>query len=132
MRNVEWSEGCTENLASKLEGVVIFCNDSCCSVQDTACHPDPVIQEALSIAEKQYSMLDFYNDFWKPFGELLTDMEKEGFLVNRCVPLQKDPQCSCISIYFQYPFDFGEVLCMVLLYARQTIVTLILLPLSVL
>ena len=29
-------------------------------------------------------MLDFYNDFWKPFGELLTDMEKEGFLVNRC------------------------------------------------
>ena len=52
-------------------------------MQDTACNPDQVLQKALNIAGKQYSMLDFYSDFWKPFGELLTDMEKEGFLVNR-------------------------------------------------
>ena len=30
-----------------------------------------------------YSMWDFYCDNWLPFGELLTDMEREGFLVNR-------------------------------------------------
>ena len=32
-----------------------------------------------------YSMWDFYCDHWRPFGELLTDMEREGFLVNRCI-----------------------------------------------
>ena len=57
--------------------------DSCFLMQLTACEPDPVIQEALEITGKDYTMLDFYNDFWKPFGELLTDMEEEGFLVNR-------------------------------------------------
>lgn len=31
------------------------------------------------------TLFDFYNKFWRPFGELLTDMEKTGFLVNRSV-----------------------------------------------
>ncbi|CAA7048432.1 unnamed protein product [Microthlaspi erraticum] len=29
------------------------------------------------------TMLDFYRDFWRPFGELLVKMEAEGILVNR-------------------------------------------------
>lgn len=34
-----------------------------------------------------YTMWDLYQDYWKPFGELLTDMEKEGMMVDRCVHL---------------------------------------------
>lgn len=30
-----------------------------------------------------YNMWGFYQRYWRPFGELLTDMEKEGMLVNR-------------------------------------------------
>ncbi len=48
---------------------------------DTACNPDPAIHETLGLGA--YNMLDFYNDYWRPFGELLTDMEKLGMLVNR-------------------------------------------------
>lgn len=29
-------------------------------------------------------MWDLYQQYWKPFGELLTDMEKEGMMVDRC------------------------------------------------
>lgn len=29
------------------------------------------------------TLFEFYNKFWRPFGELLTSMEKKGFLVNR-------------------------------------------------
>ena len=29
------------------------------------------------------TMADVYDSFWMPFGELLTDLEKEGFLVDR-------------------------------------------------
>ncbi|KAK9789941.1 hypothetical protein WJX73_004973 [Symbiochloris irregularis] len=29
------------------------------------------------------SLWTFYNNYWRPFGELLTDMESEGFLVDR-------------------------------------------------
>lgn len=32
-----------------------------------------------------YSMWDMYCRYWRPFGELLTDMEREGMLVNRSV-----------------------------------------------
>lgn len=49
---------------------------------DTPCNPDREIHDALGLGS--YNMLDFYNDYWKPFGELLTDMEKLGMLVNRC------------------------------------------------
>ena len=31
-----------------------------------------------------YSMWEMYLRYWQPFGELLTDMEREGMLVNRC------------------------------------------------
>ncbi len=30
-----------------------------------------------------YTLWDLYQDYWKPFGELLTDMEKEGMMVDR-------------------------------------------------
>ena len=36
-----------------------------------------------SEVQDTYSVWDFYCDHWRPFGELLTDMEREGFLVNR-------------------------------------------------
>ena len=28
------------------------------------------------------NLLDVYSRYWKPFGELLTDMEREGIKVN--------------------------------------------------
>lgn len=28
------------------------------------------------------TLWDFYQEVWKPFGELLTDMEQEGFYVD--------------------------------------------------
>ena len=31
------------------------------------------------------NMWEMYQDFWRPFGELLTDMEKKGMMVNRWV-----------------------------------------------
>ena len=31
----------------------------------------------------EYSMWDMYQRYWQPFGELLTDMEREGMLVDR-------------------------------------------------
>ena len=31
-----------------------------------------------------YNMWDMYCRYWQPFGELLTDMEREGMQVNRC------------------------------------------------
>ncbi|KAK9806725.1 hypothetical protein WJX72_000669 [[Myrmecia] bisecta] len=30
-----------------------------------------------------YTMLDMYHEYWRPFGELLTDMEKSGMMVDR-------------------------------------------------
>ena len=30
-----------------------------------------------------YSMWDMYQRYWQPFGELLTDMEREGMQVDR-------------------------------------------------
>lgn len=30
-----------------------------------------------------YSLWHMYERYWRPFGELLTDMEREGMLVNR-------------------------------------------------
>jgi DNA polymerase I len=31
----------------------------------------------------ELTMLDYYNRYWRPFGELLTDMEREGIYVDR-------------------------------------------------
>jgi hypothetical protein len=50
-------------------------------LRNTLCHasiPAPNAREA------DYNMWQMYVRYWKPFGELLTDMEKEGMLVNRC------------------------------------------------
>jgi hypothetical protein len=30
-------------------------------------------------------MFDFYNKYWVPYGELLTDMERRGIYVRACV-----------------------------------------------
>jgi DNA polymerase-1 len=32
--------------------------------------------------EDMHNMLDLYNKYWNPFGELLTDMERNGFKVD--------------------------------------------------
>ena len=37
--------------------------------------------------EADYNMWHMYERYWRPFGKLLTDMEKEGMLVNRCEQL---------------------------------------------
>jgi hypothetical protein len=29
------------------------------------------------------NLLDVYRVYWRPFGEILTDMEREGFLVDK-------------------------------------------------
>ena len=52
------------------------------SLSKTPCIMDPAIPRALQIPAA-FSMWDLYEKFWKPFGGLLTDMEKEGMLVNR-------------------------------------------------
>ena len=38
----------------------------------------------LTSLRQRYTLWDFYQQYWLPFGELLTDMEREGFLVDRC------------------------------------------------
>ena len=43
----------------------------------------PLDKPGGTAVQDTYSMWDFYCDNWRPFGELLTDMEREGFLVNR-------------------------------------------------
>ena len=50
---------------------------------ETSCQLDPAIRGVLDVEVD--TMLDFYENYWKPFGELLTDMEKVGMLVNRQV-----------------------------------------------
>lgn len=49
----------------------------------TPCDMDPSIRVALRIQQGRFSMWDMYQRFWKPFGDLLTDMENRGMLVNR-------------------------------------------------
>ena len=45
---------------------------------------DPDIAEAIGVSpETHYSMWDLYLDYWQPFGRLLTNMEAEGFNVDR-------------------------------------------------
>ena len=51
-------------------------------LQATPCEMDPAIQAALQV-NSDFTMWNMYEKFWLPFGELLTDMEKEGMLVNR-------------------------------------------------
>lgn len=45
------------------------------------CEMDPALQP-LEMGRCR-NMWEMYKDFWRPFGELLTDMEKEGMMVNR-------------------------------------------------
>ena len=41
-----------------------------------------------------YTMWNFYCDQWRPFGKLLTDMERQGFYVDRCAASCSATQCS--------------------------------------
>lgn len=59
------------------------------------CHPDAAIRDATGFgapiadpnnresSPRQFSMWDLYRNTWLPFGEILTDMEAEGVLVDR-------------------------------------------------
>ncbi len=52
-----------------------------------------------------YNMWHMYERYWQPFGKLLTDMEKEGMLVNRCAAVVSCSVCvchgphSCVSLH---------------------------------
>lgn len=48
------------------------------------CRFDADVTAATGAGGDGYTMLDMYNGYWRPFGELLTDMEHEGMMVNRC------------------------------------------------
>jgi hypothetical protein len=51
---------------------------------DVALGMDPDIAEAIEVAQRpDYTLWDLYLDYWQPFGRLLTDMEAEGFNVDR-------------------------------------------------
>lgn len=50
-------------------------------MQIMKCEMDPALQP-LEMGRCR-NMWEMYKDFWRPFGELLTDMEKEGMMVNR-------------------------------------------------
>ena len=44
----------------------------------------PSRQQQRALHPGGYSMWEMYLRYWQPFGELLTDMEREGMLVDRC------------------------------------------------
>ena len=45
---------------------------------------DHDIAQAIGLTDgTSYTMWDLYQDYWQPFGKLLTDMEAEGFNVDR-------------------------------------------------
>ena len=52
-------------------------------VQARPCVMDAQIQKATG--NRPITMFDMYGKYWRPFGLLLTEMEKEGMTVNRCV-----------------------------------------------
>ena len=59
-------------------------------LESMSCNPDgplgmdPDIAQAIGLpSNATYSMWDLYLDYWQPFGKLLTDMEAEGFNVDR-------------------------------------------------
>ena len=56
-----------------------------CKLKQMACEMDPAVKASLRRVG-DLSQWNLYESFWQPFGELLTDMEKEGFLVDRCFP----------------------------------------------
>lgn len=45
----------------------------------SACVTDESVQRCYPRIK---TLWDFYQEVWKPFGELLTDMEQEGFYVD--------------------------------------------------
>ena len=59
-------------------------------LESMSCNPDgplgmdPDIAQAIGLpSNAMYSMWDLYLEYWQPFGKLLTDMEAEGFNVDR-------------------------------------------------
>ena len=51
-------------------------------MQDMKCEMDAALQ-SLEMGRCK-NMWEMYQHFWRPFGTLLTDMEKGGMMVNRC------------------------------------------------
>ena len=72
---------------------------------DGALGMDPDIAQALGLpSNAMYSMWDLYLDYWQPFGKLLTDMEAEGFNVDRLAGFiltaykySQHPVCQAVS-----------------------------------
>ena len=50
----------------------------------SACVMDPNVAAATGHGGPEYTQLDLYRDYWRPFGALLTDMEAAGMMVDRC------------------------------------------------
>ena len=50
----------------------------------SGCVMDADVAAATGHGGPEYSQLDLYRDYWRPFGDLLTDMEAAGMMVNRC------------------------------------------------
>ena len=62
---------------------------------DVALGMDPDIAEAIGVAQRpDYTLWNLYLDYWQPFGRLLTDMEAEGFNVDRWASIYSIEQAS--------------------------------------
>lgn len=59
---------------------------------------DCVEQSVRTCEPGGYNMWDMYCRWWQPFGELLTDMERESMQLNRCCggPQPHDLQRLCL------------------------------------
>lgn len=52
-------------------------------LQEMPCVEQSIPATQIPGTDQQYSMWHMYQRYWQPFGELLTDMEREGMLVDR-------------------------------------------------
>lgn len=63
-----------------------FAVDGCARLQGKLSDMECVEESVQTVHDpnKSYSMWNMYCRYWQPFGELLTDMEREGMQINRC------------------------------------------------
>ena len=52
-------------------------------LRNTYCSEESIQTWEPSGPDDRYTMWHMYARYWRPFGELLTDMEREGMQVNR-------------------------------------------------
>ena len=71
-----------KDLNFELQDLVMLSQAQLSLMPCEACIPNRRQQVELSPAG--YTMWEMYLRYWQPFGELLTDMEREGMLVDRC------------------------------------------------